>query len=105
LQASANTVAVAFVHAGRTKRFNVSFSPYSIPQQQQDTTATSGAQIVAPPLQLSNQQPAGVKNSQGSITQRLRWSNGDAADAAPHVHFESYSDAGQLLTSWTVQSE
>jgi hypothetical protein len=107
VQASANLVAVAFVHAGKTRRFNLSFSPYST--QQQHVTTAAAAPSITQPLQLSSnntQEPAAAAlASQGRITQRLRWSDGDAVDAAPHVHFESYSDAGQLLTSWTVQSE
>ncbi|WIA39888.1 hypothetical protein OEZ86_013330 [Tetradesmus obliquus] len=111
--ASANLVAVAFVHAGTTRRFNVSFSPYSQQQQQQQQQGTAAAasaaaaaqsvQRLVQPLQLSSQQPADLASRTGHITQRLRWSDGDEMDPAPHSHFESYSDDGLLLATWKVQ--
>jgi hypothetical protein len=109
-QASANLVAVAFVHAGKSQGFNVSYSPASLSQQQQQqhqgatAAAATTAQFVPQPLSRSTQQAAGAA-AVSRITHRLRWSSSDEADAAPHVHFESYSDGGQLLASWTVQSE
>jgi hypothetical protein len=105
-QASANLVAVAFVHAGISQGFNVSYSPASLRQQQQGARAAAAttAQFVPQLLPHSTQQAAGGA-AVSRITHRLRWSSSDEADAAPHVHFESYSDGGQLLASWTVQSE
>jgi hypothetical protein len=94
------------VHAGTRKGFNVSYYPASQQQQQQSSAsaAATAAQFVPQTLQRSTLRAAGDP-AHGRITHRLRWSTSDEADAAPHLHFESYSYGGQLLASWKVQSE